>query len=353
MSNSDKVVDTTVTKNVEDKNKSEDSFVEPILREDIQRFTVFPIKNEYKDLWEFYKLAESLFWTAEEIDLHDDLEDWPKLSSDEQHFVKMVLAFFAATDGIVNENLAEQFLSEVQISEARAFYAFQIAMETIHGETYSLMIDSLIKDPTEQKHLFEAITTVPSISKLSKWAISWINGDCLFSERLVAFACVEGILFCGPFCALYWLKDRKVMPGLTFSNELISRDETLHMDFACCLYSKLEKPLEESRVHQIVREAVEFEEEFITESLPCRLIGMNQDAMIEYIHFVADGLLLKLGYSEMYHAKCPFSFMENIGLNSKTNFFEKRVAEYSRASHQNIGQGESSGTSKIQLLEDF
>lgn len=319
---------------------SEKTFVEPILKEDINRFTVFPIVHS--DLWDFYKKAVSVFWTAEEIDLHEDLKDWPRLNSDEQHFVKMVLAFFAATDGIVNENLAEQFLSEVQISEARQFYAFQIAMESIHGETYSVLIDTLIKDPTEKKRLFEAIQTVPSISKLSKWALSWINGDVGFAERLVAFACVEGILFCGPFCALYWLKDRKVMPGLTFSNELISRDETLHMDFACCLYGKLERRLDESHVHQIVREAVEFEEEFITESLPCRLIGMNQDAMKEYIHFVADGLLLKLGYGELYGDKCPFPFMENIGLNSKTNFFEKRVAEYSRAE-----------SSKIELLDDF
>lgn len=324
---------------------------EPLFKENPNRFVVFPI--EHKDVWEFYKIAEASFWTAEEIDLHDDLDDWPKLTKDEQHFVKMILAFFAATDGIVNENLAQRFMNDVQWSEARAFYAFQIAIETIHGETYSLLIDTLIKDKKEQEYLFNAINTVPSIKKLSDWALSWITNTKSFAERLVAFACVEGILFSGPFCALYWLKSyKKMMPGLTFSNELISRDEGLHMEFACLLYSYLKHPLSEEKVHQIVREAVEFEEEFITESLPCRLIGMNSEMMTEYIHYVADRLCLMLGTEEIYNAKCPFPFMENIGLDAKTNFFEKRVAEYSR---NKIGEKKEDSQEKkgIQLSDDF
>lgn len=324
---------------------------EPLFKENPNRFTIFPI--EYPDVWEYYKIAEQSFWTAEEIDLHDDLDDWPKLSKDEQHFIKMILAFFAATDGIVNENLAQRFMNDIQISEARCFYGFQIAIETVHGETYSLLIDTLIKDKEEQKHLFNAINTVPSIKKLSQWALSWITNTKSFAERLVAFACVEGILFSGPFCALYWLKtEKKMMPGLTFSNELISRDEGLHMDFACLLYSYLQHPLEQEKVHQIVKEAVDFEEEFILESLPCRLIGMNNEMMKEYIHFVADRLCLLLSVDEIYQAKNPFSFMENIGLDAKTNFFEKRVAEYARSGFdkKNDQKQESRG---ITLLDDF
>lgn len=302
---------------------------EPILQENTDRFVMFPI--DHSDLWDFYKQAQSSFWIAEEIDLKDDLDHWPKLGKDEQHFIKMILAFFAATDGIVNENLVERFMNEVQISEARAFYAFQIAIETIHGETYSLLIDTLVKDQKEQTHLFQAIHTIPSISKLSQWALNWITDSNSFAERLVAFACVEGILFSGPFCALYWLKQKGVMPGLTFSNELISRDEGLHMEFACHLYKHyLQHKLSEERIYQIVGQAVEFEEEFINESLPCRLIGMNADMMTHYIRFVADRLILLLGYREKYGSKNPFHFMENQSLEGKTNFFERRVGEYQR-----------------------
>ena len=330
---------------------NEDLDDEPLFKENPNRFVIFPI--EHKDVWRYYKLAESLFWTAEEIDLHDDLDDWPKLSKDEQHFIKMILAFFAATDGIVNENLVQRFMNDIQISEARAFYAFQIAMETIHGETYSLLIDTLIKDKKEQTYLFNAIQTIPSIAKLSNWALNWITNSSSYAERLVAFACVEGILFSGPFCALYWLKsEKKMMPGLTFSNELISRDEGLHMDFACLIYSKLVHKLSEERVHQIVREAVEFEEEFITESLPCRLIGMNSDMMKEYIRFVADRLCLALETEPIWRAKNPFSFMENIGLDAKTNFFERRVAEYGRSGFEKSDQTVEKSVG-IELTDDF
>ena len=309
---------------------------EPILIENPNRFTIFPI--DHPDLWQFYKMAESSFWTAEEIDLKDDIDHWnTRLDDDERHFIKMILAFFAATDGIVNENLVQEFMNEVQLSEARCFYAFQIAIETIHGETYSLLIDTLIKDKNEQKHLFNAIHTVPSINKLSSWALSWITNTKSFAERLVAFACVEGILFSGPFCALYWLKQKGVMPGLTFSNELISRDEGLHMTFACHLYKNfLENKLSKEEVYQIVTEAVDFEIEFINESLPCRLIGMNSMMMTEYIQFVADHLIVLLGYPKKYNSKNPFKFMDLISLDGKTNFFERRVGEYSRAGFEKI-----------------
>lgn len=457
---------------------------EPLLIENPNRFVIFPINH--LDLWEYYKLAMSSFWTAEEIDLKDDLDHWPKLSDDERHFIKMVLAFFAATDGIVNENLVEQFMGDVQLAEARCFvadtpvtlkngisipiqdisigdeilgycpkkkkivpakvtmtkhhkdkkecvkvvledgreiecttdhriltkdgtwveagqldigsrvamsvdyplttkemiekelpmfylkvkkiipigkeevydltvedpinsfiangvvvhncfYGFQIAMENIHGETYSLLIDTLIKDKAEQEHLFNAFRTIPSISKLSNWALRWINDNDSFAERLVAFACVEGILFSGPFCAIFWLKKRGLMPGLTFSNELISKDEGLHMTFACHLYSHYVKnKLSKERIYQIVEEAVEFEREFINESLPCRLIGMNADMMTEYIQFVADHLIHLLGYPKRYGSKNPFKFMDLISLDGKTNFFERRVGEYSRAGAEKI-----------------
>lgn len=320
---------------------------EILFKENPNRFVLFPIK--YPDIWQEYKTAQALNWTTEEIDLHDDLEHWPQLSSDEQHFIEMILAFFAASDGIVNENLAQQFMNDVQLPEARAFYSFQMAIETVHGETYSLLIDTLIKDKVRQAHLFNAIETVPSIKKLSQWAINWINDENSYAERLVAFACVEGILFSGPFCALYWLKtQKKMMPGLTFSNELISRDEALHTKFACLMYSYLENQLPEERLHQIIKESVEFEEEFINESLPCRLIGMNSDMMTEYIHFVADRLCLMLGASKIWDAKNPFSFMENIGLDAKTNFFEKRVAEYSRSGFET-----GSDQKGIELTDDF
>lgn len=308
---------------------------EPILIENPNRFTVFPVNHP--DLWQLYKEAESSFWVAEEIDLKDDVDHWPLLDDDERHFIKMVLAFFAATDGIVNENLVQHFMNEVQLSEARQFYAFQIAMEAIHGETYSLLIDTLVRDEAEKQHLFNAIHTIPSIKKLSQWALNWVTDSSSFQERLVAFACVEGILFSGPFCALFWLKQKGKMPGLTFSNELISRDEGLHMTFACRLYKQyVVNKLSAERVYQIVEEAVEFEREFITESLPCRLIGMNSMMMTEYIQFVADHLIQLLGYPPKYGSKNPFKFMDLISLDGKTNFFERRVAEYSRAGFEKI-----------------
>lgn len=308
---------------------------EPLFSPNPDRFVVFPIN--YPDIWEFYKKAQSSFWLAEEIDLVDDITHWTKLGKDEQHFIKMILAFFAATDGIVNENLAQRFMVDVQIPEARCFYAFQIAIETIHGETYSLLIDTLIKDRHEQSSLFNAIHTIPSIKKLSDWALKWVASSDSFAERLIAFACVEGILFSGPFCSLYWLKQKGVMPGLTFSNELISRDEGLHMEFACHLYKNyIQNKLPQDRVFQIVSEAVEFEKEFINESLPCRLIGMNSDMMTLYIQFVADRLLILLGYDEKFKSKNPFTFMENQSLDGKTNFFERRVGEYSRSGFEKI-----------------
>lgn len=316
---------------------------EPLLKEHPNKYTIFPI--EYHDLWQYYKKAQSCFWMTEEIDLSDDLNDWKKLDNDEKHFIKMILAFFAAADGIVNENLAERFLVEVQISEARQFYAFQIAMESIHGETYSLLIDTLISDKQEKDKLFNAIKTIPSIKSLSEWALKWITNTKSFAERLIAFACVEGILFSGPFCALFWLKShKKLMPGLTFSNELISRDEGLHMDFACAMYKHIVNRLPQERIHQIVKEAVDFEKEFILESLPCRLIGMNSEMMSQYIEFVADHLLLQLDCEELYGASCPFSFMENISIDGKTNFFERRVAEYARDTETN---------KEITLVDDF
>jgi len=323
---------------------------EPLLKENPNRFVIFPI--EYPELWEKYKKQVGCFWTAEEIDLTEDVVHWEeRLNDDERHFVKLVLAFFAAADGIVNENLAERFMGEVQFSEARSFYSFQIAMENIHGEVYSLLIDTLIKDQTEKSHLFNAMHQIPSIGKLSQWAIKWIRDEeASFAERLIAFACVEGIMFSGPFCAIFWLKQKGVMPGLTFSNELISRDEGLHCEFACLLYSYLNHRLPEERVVDIVCEAVEFEKEFITESLPCRLIGMNANLMTQYIQFVADRLLLMLGYQEHYKSENPFSFMDNISINGKTNFFEKRVAEYSISGFEDKGDNT---TGKLGLVNDF
>ncbi len=324
--------------------------IEPLLKDNPNRFVIFPI--DYSDIWQYYKKAEGSFWTAEEIDLADDLIHWnEKLDDDERHFIKMILAFFAATDGIVNENLALKFYSEVQISEARCFYAFQMAVETIHGEVYSLLIDTLINDKKEQHRLFNAINTIPSIRKLSQWAINWITDDNSFGERLIAFACVEGILFSGPFCALYWLKEKGVMPGLTFSNELISRDEGLHCEFACLLYSHLRNRLSQERVEKIVTEAVDFEKEFINESLPCKLIGMNGQSMTEYIQYVADRLLLMLGYRMIYNTANPFKFMENICLSGKTNFFERRVGEYSISGFEKNTSSKNDKT--IKILDDF
>jgi len=303
---------------------------EPLLIPDDNRFVMFPIK--YDDIWAMYKKQIDCFWRAEEIDLSKDLGDWAKLSADEQHFISMVLAFFAASDGIVLENLAQRFMSDVQISEARAFYGFQIAMENIHSETYSLLIETYIKDKEQKHKFFNAISNYPCIKKKSDWAQKWIHDNrSSFATRLVAFACIEGIFFSGAFCSIFWLKKRGLMPGLTFSNELISRDEALHCEFAILLYSKLEKKLLKAKLHEIVKECVEIEIEFICDALPCRLIGMNSELMGQYIQFVADRLCVQLGYPKIYNVGNPFSFMELISLESKTNFFEKRVGDYALA----------------------
>jgi ribonucleoside-diphosphate reductase subunit M2 len=303
---------------------------EPLLIPDDNRFVMFPIK--YDDIWGMYKKQIDCFWRAEEIDLSKDLADWAKLSADEQHFISMILAFFAASDGIVLENLAQRFMSDVQISEARAFYGFQIAMENIHSETYSLLIETYIKDKEQKHKFFNAISNYPCIKKKSDWAQKWIHDNrSSFATRLVAFACIEGIFFSGAFCSIFWLKKRGLMPGLTFSNELISRDEALHCEFAILLYSKLEKKLPKAKLHEIVKECVEIEIEFICDALPCRLIGMNSELMGQYIQFVADRLCLQLGYPKIYNVGNPFSFMELISLESKTNFFEKRVGDYALA----------------------
>lgn len=312
---------------------------EKILQENKQRFVLFPI--QYPDIWEMYKKAESSFWTAEEIDLMQDLHDWNnKLNDDERHFIKHVLAFFAASDGIVNENLAVNFLREVQFPEARCFYGFQVMIENIHSETYSLLIDTYIKDSHEKNKLFHAIDTVPCVGKKAEWALRWISSGS-FVERLIAFAAVEGIFFSGSFCSIFWLKKRGLMPGLSFSNELISRDEGLHCDFACLLYTKyIKNKLPESTVQQIISEAVTIEHEFVKDAIPVRLIGMNADLMCQYIEFVADRLLIALGCNKIYNVTNPFDFMEMISLQGKTNFFEKRVSEYKKAAvgnqlHQN------------------
>jgi ribonucleoside-diphosphate reductase beta chain len=297
-----------------------------LTHEDNSRFVLFPIKKH--DIWDMYKKAEASFWTAEEIDLVDDLTHWRKLSENEQHFIKNVLAFFAASDGIVNENLAENFLSEVKYPEAKAFYGFQVAIENIHSEVYSLLIDTLIKDEVEKNHLFNAIKTIDSVKKKAEWALKWIDSKS-FVERLVAFAVVEGIFFSGSFCSIFWLKKRGLMPGLTFSNELISRDEGLHCDFACLLYrNHILNKLSKEKVLQIVLDAVQIEKEFVTDSLPVSLIGMNAELMSQYIEYVSDRLLKELGLEPYFGTKQPFDFMENIAINGKTNFFEKRVAEY-------------------------
>jgi ribonucleoside-diphosphate reductase beta chain len=304
--------------------------IEKILQENPGRFVLFPI--EHHDIWKLYKQQETCFWTAEEIDLKDDIYDWEnKLNEDEQHFVKHVLAFFAASDGIVNENLAMNFVNEVQYTEAKMFYGFQIMMENIHSETYSLLIDTYIKDKQEQNKLFNAIETIPAIKKKAEWAIKWINSDS-FVERLIAFAAVEGVFFSGSFCSIFWLKKRGLMPGLTFSNELISRDEGMHCDFACHLYNQhINNKLSEEKIREIICGALEVEKEFILEALPVRLIGMNSDLMSQYLEFVADRLLVSLNCSKVYNVENPFDFMQNIALQGKTNFFEKRVAEYQKA----------------------
>ena len=303
---------------------------EPILQENTNRFVLFPIQHD--DIWAFYKKAEASFWTAEEIDLSADITDWEnKLTNDERHFVKHVLAFFAASDGIVNENLAEHFLSEVQYTEAKFFYGFQITIENIHSETYSLLIDTYIKDTAEKKHLFNAIDTMDCVKKKADWALRWIDKGS-YAERLVAFAAVEGIFFSGSFCSIFWLKKRGLMPGLSFSNELISRDEGLHCDFACLLYTKhLVNKLTKEQVREIIMDAVTIEKEFVTDAIPVKLIGMNSELMSQYIEFVADRLLTELGNEKEYNATNPFDFMEMISLQGKSNFFEKRVGEYQKS----------------------
>ena len=308
--------------------------LEPLLAPDDNRFVMFPIK--YQDIWQMYQKQIDCFWRPEEIDLSKDLTHWEGLNKDEQTFISMILAFFAASDGIVLENLAQRFMSEVQVSEARAFYGFQIAMENIHSHTYSNLIETYIKDKEEKSKLFNAITNFPCIKKKSDWAQKWIHDNrSSFATRLVAFACVEGIFFSGAFCSIFWLKKRGLLPGLTFSNELISRDEALHCEFAILLYSKLIKKIDKTRIHEIIKESVEIETEFICDALPCRLIGMNSQTMTQYIQFVADRLSVQLGYKKIYNVLNPVDWMELISLEGKTNFFEKRVGEYSLATKTN------------------
>jgi ribonucleoside-diphosphate reductase beta chain len=306
------------------------SAIEPILQENKNRFVIFPI--EHHDIWDWYKKMEASFWTAEEIDLQQDLSDWnEKLSEDEKYFVKHILAFFAASDGIVNENLAENFVNEVQYSEAKFFYGFQIMMENIHSETYSLLIDTYVKDEAEKNELFQAIEVFPAIKKKADWALKWIESDS-FAERLIAFAAVEGIFFSGAFCSIYWLKKRGLMPGLTFSNELISRDEGVHCDFAVHLHNNhLVNQVPKERIREIIIDALTIEREFVTESLPVSLIGMNANLMTQYLEFVTDRLLVELECEKEYNATNPFDFMDMISLQGKTNFFEKRVSEYQKA----------------------
>jgi ribonucleoside-diphosphate reductase beta chain len=321
---------------------------EPLLVENPNRFVLFPI--QHSEIWQMYKKAEASFWTAEEIDLSQDTKDWANLTDNERHFVSHVLAFFAASDGIVNENLAVNFLNEVQYPEAKCFYGFQIMMENIHSETYSLLIDTYIKDNAEKSRLFNALETVPCVTKKGQWALKWINSDN-FAERLIAFAAVEGIFFSGSFCSIFWLKKRGLMPGLTFSNELISRDEGLHCDFACLLYAKhLQQKLSIERVTEIIKDAVAIEQEFVSEALPVNLIGMNAVLMKQYIEFVADRLLNELGCPKLYNATNPFDFMEMISLQGKTNFFEKRVAEYQKAG---VMGDNKSNSHTFSLNEDF
>ena len=310
--------------------------VEPILTPNEGRFVLFPIQHD--DIWAFYKKAEASFWTAEEIDMSADIIDWEnKLNENEKHFIKHILAFFAASDGIVNENLAENFLSEVQYTEAKFFYGFQITIENIHSETYSLLIDTLIKDSADKSHLFNAIDTLTCVRKKADWALRWIEQGT-FAQRLVAFAAVEGIFFSGSFCSIFWLKKRGLMPGLGFSNELISRDEGLHCDFACLLYNNhIVNKLDKKEVEQIILDAVEIEKEFILEALPVKLIGMNSDLMSQYIEFVADRLLVELGNDKVFNATNPFDFMDMLSIQGKSNFFEKRVAEYQKAGVMNSG----------------
>ncbi|KAJ3504993.1 hypothetical protein NLJ89_g7650 [Agrocybe chaxingu] len=329
---------------------------EPLLKESRRRFVLFPI--QYNEIWQMYKKAEASFWTAEEMDLSKDVHDWNnRLNDNERHFISHVLAFFAASDGIVNENLLERFSNEVQAAEARCFYGFQIMMENIHSETYSLLIDTYIKDPAQRDYLFDAIETVPCIKRKAEWALRWISDKhSIFAERLVAFAAVEGIFFSGSFASIFWLKKRGLMPGLTFSNELISRDEGMHTDFACLLFSHMKRRPHPDTVKMIITEAVTIEQEFLTDALPVKLIGMNAELMCQYIEFVADRLLVALGNEKMYNKSNPFDFMDMISLQGKTNFFEKRVSDYSKAgiNHSSTTTESNSNSSKGFVLdEDF
>jgi ribonucleoside-diphosphate reductase beta chain len=304
---------------------------ELLLKSNSKRYVLFPIV--YKDIYDLYKKAESSFWTTQEIDLTKDIDDWGKLSNDEKNFIKNIIGFFAGSDGIIMENLAARFMDEIQIPEARAFYSYQIFNESIHSETYSLLIDTYIKDRDEKVHIFNSIENIPSVAKKAMWAYKWIqNKDVNFAIRLIAFAIVEGIFFSGSFCAIYWIKKRGLMPGLTFSNELISRDEATHCEHAILLYSMIQNKVDKNVIHEIFKEAIEIEKEFITESIPCAMIGMNADLMKQYIEFVSDRLLVQLGYEKIWNTENPFDFMEMISLNGKTNFFERRVSDYAKSS---------------------
>ena len=313
---------------------SNSSNKEILLSEEEKRYVIFPVQQE--PIWQMYKKAVSSFWTPEEIDLSKDMDDYTKLKDEEQHFIKNVLAFFAASDGIVNENLVERFCNEVQVLEAKFFYGFQVAIENIHSETYSLLIDTYIKDTLEKDRLLNAIETIPSVKKKADWALKWISDDTSsFGKRVIAFAAVEGIFFSGSFCSIFWLKKRGLMPGLSFSNELISRDEGLHTEFAVLMYSMLKEKPDETTIKKIIQEAVEIEKEFITESLPCSLIGMNKNLMSQYIEYVADRLLQMLKIGPVYKTQNPFEWMELISVQGKTNFFEKRVGEYANKANPN------------------
>ncbi|KAJ7667918.1 ribonucleoside-diphosphate reductase small chain [Mycena polygramma] len=328
---------------------------EPLLKVSPRRFVLFPI--QYPEIWQMYKKAQACFWTAEETDLSHDVHDWNNnLNANERHFISHVLAFFAASDGIVNENLLERFSNEVQAAEARCFYGFQIMMENIHSETYSLLIDTYIRDPAERDYLFDAVETIPCVKRKADWALKWISDKrSTFAERLVAFAAVEGIFFSGSFASIFWMKKRGLMPGLTFSNELISRDEGMHTDFACLLFTHLKRRPHPDTIQRIISEAVKIEQEFLTDALPVDLIGMNAKLMRQYIEFVADRLLVALGNEKAYHAANPFDFMDMISLQGKTNFFEKRVSDYSKANINHSGSTETSPTTGklFTLDEDF
>jgi len=320
---------------------------EPLLKENPNRFVMFPI--EYHDIWELYKRHLGSFWTVEEVKLDKDMKDWISLTDDERYFIKNVLAFFAASDGIVNENLAVRFMSDIQISEARAFYGIQIAIENIHSEMYSLLIDTYITDIAEKNKLFTAIDSSPTIKKKAEWALKWMEDkDASFQTRVIAFACVEGIFFSGSFCSIFWLKKRGLMSGLTVSNEFISRDEALHVEMAVLIYKHIQNKLDTETIHKIISEAVQLEKEFIIESIPCAMIGMNADLMSQYIEYVADRLLVQLGYEKIYNTANPFGFMELISMENKTNFFEERVSSYSKA-----GVGRSREDMTFSLDADF